>query len=360
MDGRWFNALRGLPRRLTHDVGIDLGTANTLVLVRGQGIVVNEPSVVALHRRTRRVLAVGQAARRMYGLAPRDILVIRPLHAGVIYDFEVAEQLLRYCIRQACQGRSLGRRARVVVGIPAGVTEVEKRAVHDAALGAGTREAWLIAEPMAAAIGAGLPVTEPAGCMIVDIGGGTTEVAVIALGGIVAQRSLRIAGDQLDQDIVHYLRQHHHLLVGERTAEAIKIAIGRALPPTDGQHASTVARGKDLHSGTPREVEISTAEVVEAISSSVQAIADAVVETLEETPPELQADLLGRGITLVGGGALLRGWPELLAARTGMPVRVAEEPLGCVVRGAGRVLGELDTLRRVLLDLGAPRRAGWR
>ncbi|MBX5492372.1 MAG: rod shape-determining protein [Chloroflexi bacterium] len=355
-----FSALRGLTHRLTYDVGIDLGTANTLVLVRGQGIVVNEPSVVALHRRTRRVLAVGQEAKRMYGMAPRDILVIRPLQEGVIYDFEVAEQLLRYCVRRAYQGQSLGRRARVVVGIPAGVTEVEKRAVHDATLSAGPREAWLIEEPMAAAIGAGLPVTEPAGCMIVDIGGGTTEVAVIALGGIVAQRSIRVAGDRLDQDIVSYLRQRYNLLIGERTAEAIKIAIGRAQPPEDGQRATTVARGKDLRSGTPRELEISNAEVVEAISASVQAISDAVVETLEETPPELQADLMSREIMLAGGGSLLPGLPELLSARTGMPVRVAEEPLGCVVRGAGRVLNELDTLRRVLLNLGEPRRVGWR
>jgi rod shape-determining protein MreB len=355
-----FNPLRGLTDHLALEVGIDLGTTNTRVLVRGQGIVVHEPSVVALHRRTRRVLAVGQEAKQMYGLAPREILVIRPLHEGVIYDFEVAEQLLRYCVRRACGGRPLGRRARLVVGIPAGVTEVEKRAVHDAALRAGLREAWLIAAPMAAAIGAGLPVTEAAGCMIVDIGGGTTEVAAIALGGIVAQRSLRIAGDRLDQDIVQYLRQHHQLLVGERTAEALKIAIGCAQPPPDGQATTALARGKDVQSGTPREVEISAAEVAAAISGSVQAIADALVETLEETPPELQADLLGRGIVLAGGGALLRGLPELLAARTGMAVRVADEPLGCVVRGAGRVLGELDTLRRVLVGLGAPRRTGWR
>ena len=349
-----FNPLNGLLGRFSRDVGIDLGTANTLVLVRGKGIVVNEPSVVAIHRKNRRVLAIGREAKRMYGVAPKDILVIRPLRDGVIYDFDVTEQLLRHFIEQAHAGYPFVPRARVVVGIPSGVTEVEKRAVHDATMNAGTREAWLIEEPMAAAIGAGLPITEPAGCMIVDIGGGTTEVAVISLGGVVASRSIRIAGDEMDQDIVNYLRQRFNLLIGERSAEAIKIGIGRATPPAvEGQGA--LVRGRDLRTGAPRELEVTSSQIAEAIAGSVQAISDAVADTLEETPPELLADLMGRGVTLAGGGALLPGLPELLAHRVQMAVYVADEPLGCVVRGTGRVLNELDTLRKVLLDLGSAR-----
>jgi rod shape-determining protein MreB and related proteins len=350
-----FNPLDGLLGLFSRDIGIDLGTANTLVLVRGKGIVVNEPSVVAIHRKSRRVLAVGREAKKMYGIAPKDILVIRPLKDGVIYDFDVTEQLLRHFIEQAHAEYPFLARARVVVGIPSGVTEVEKRAVHDATMNAGTREAWLIEEPMAAAIGAGLPITEAAGCMIVDIGGGTTEVAVISLGGVVASRSIRIAGDEMDQDIVNHLRQHFNLLIGERTAEAIKIGIGRAGPPPTSDGQGALVRGRDLRTGEPRELEVTSAQIAQAISGSVQAITDAVADTLEETPPELLADLMGRGITLAGGGALMRGLPELLAQRVKMSVHVAEEPLGCVVRGTGRVLNELDTLRKVLLDLGSPR-----
>ncbi|HEY7063173.1 MAG TPA: rod shape-determining protein [Chloroflexota bacterium] len=350
-----FNPILGLFGLLSRDIGIDLGTANTLVLVRGKGIVVNEPSVVAIHRKSRRVLAVGREAKQMYGIAPKDILVIRPLKDGVITDFEVTEQLLRHFIEQAHADYPITPRARVVVGIPSGVTEVEKRAVHDATMNAGTREAWLIEEPMAAAIGAGLPITEPAGCMIVDIGGGTTEVAVISLGGTVASRSIRIAGDEMDQDIVNYVRQHFNLLIGERTAEAIKIGIGRALPPAPDDRRGALVRGRDLRSGAPRELEVTNAQIADAIAGSVRAISDAVADTLEETPPELLADLMGRGITLAGGGALLPGLPELLARRVQMSVHVAEEPLGCVVRGTGRVLNELDTLRKVLLDLGSPK-----
>src|SRR5579883_3078207 len=350
-----FNPFDGLFGLLSRDVGIDLGTANTLVLVRGKGIVVNEPSVVAIHRKSRRVLAVGHEAKRMYGIAPKDILVIRPLKDGVIYDFDVTEQLLRHFIERAHADTPFVPPARVVVGIPSGVTEVEKRAVHDATMNAGTREAWLIEEPMAAAIGAGLPITEPAGCMIVDIGGGTTEVAVISLGGMVAGRSIRIAGDEMDQDIVNYMRQHHNLLIGERTAEAIKIGIGSALAPPPDDRRGALVRGRDLRSGAPRELEVSNAQIAEAIAGSVRAISDAVADTLEETPPELLADLMGRGITLAGGGALLPGLPELLARRVQMSVHVSEEPLGCVVRGTGRVLNELDTLRKVLLELGSPK-----
>jgi rod shape-determining protein MreB len=247
-----------------------------------------------------------------------------------------------------------------VVGIPSGVTEVEKRAVHDATMNAGTREAWLIEEPMAAAIGAGLPITEPAGCMIVDIGGGTTEVAVISLGGMVAGRSIRIAGDEMDQDIVNYIRQRHNLLIGERTAEAIKIGIGSALPPPPDDRRGALVRGRDLKTGSPRELEVSNAEIAAAMSGSVRAISDAVGDTLEETPPELLADLMSRGITLAGGGALLPGLPRLLAERTKMMVHVADEPLGCVVRGTGRVLNELDDLRKVLVDVSLPRQARMR
>jgi len=352
-----FNVVGRLLGWLSRDIGIDLGTANTLVLVRGKGIVVNEPSVVAIHRQTRRVLAVGHEAKRMYGIAPKDILVIRPLKDGVIYDFDVTEQLLRHFIERAHADTPFVPPARVVVGIPSGVTEVEKRAVHDATMNAGTREAWLIEEPMAAAIGAGLPITEPTGCMIVDIGGGTTEVAVISLGGVVASRSIRIAGDEMDQDIVNFVRQRYNLLIGERTAESVKISIGSAILPGPDERRTTVVRGRDLRTGAPQEIELSNAEVAEAIAGSVRAIIDDVADTLEETPPELLADLMSRGITLAGGGALLPGLPELLSQRVQMAVHVAEEPLGCVVRGTGRVLNELDTLRKVLVDLGTPRRS---
>src|SRR6266849_793323 len=266
-----FNPLNGLLGFLSRDIGIDLGTANTLVLVRGKGIVVNEPSVVAIHRKTRRVLAVGRDAKRMYGIAPKEILVIRPLKDGVIYDFDVTEQLLRHFIERAHAEYPFVPRARVVVGIPSGVTEVEKRAVHDATMNAGTREAWLIEEPMAAAIGAGLPITEPTGCMIVDIGGGTTEVAVISLGGIVVARSIRIAGDEMDMNIAQYTRQRHNLLIGERMAEEVKIAAGNAYYGLNGRTPDqrVVVRGRDLVTGLPAELEVGGDEIREAIGTSV-------------------------------------------------------------------------------------------
>src|SRR5215211_1884652 len=339
-----FDSLFGM---LSRDIGIDLGTANTLVLVRGKGIVVNEPSVVAIHRKTRRVLAVGREAKRMYGLAPRDILVIRPLKDGVIYDFDVTEQLLRHFIERAHADYPVVPRARVVVGIPSGVTEVEKRAVHDATMNAGTREAWLIEEPMAAAIGAGLPITEAAGCMIVDIGGGTTEVAVISLGGIVASRWIRIAGDEMDQDIITHMRQRYNLLIGERMAEEVKLAVG------DGQPVGV--RGRDLKTGLAAEVAVAPEEILEAIGGSVNAILDAVTDTIEETPPELVADLMIRGIVLAGGGALLPGLVEQLQERTRMRVLVADDPLGCVVRGTGKILGDLDRMRKAFAESQARR-----
>jgi rod shape-determining protein MreB and related proteins len=344
-----FNSLFGL---LSRDIGIDLGTANTLVLVRGKGIVINEPSVVAMNPRTKRILAVGAEAKRMVGRTPANIVAVRPLKDGVVSDFDVTEQMLRYFIEKVHEQFAIIPRPRVVVGIPSGVTEVERRAVHDAAVNAGAREAWLIEEPMAAAIGSGLPITEPAGCMIVDIGGGTTEVAVISLGGIVASRTIRIAGDEMDTDIIAYMKQHHNLLIGERMAEEVKIAAGNAYHSGEGELSShfVTVRGRDLVTGLPSEVQISSEDVRRAISSSVNAIVETVTDTIEETPPELVADMMVRGITLAGGGSLLPGLIDLLARETRMRVVLAEDPLGCVVRGTGKVLNELDALRKVLVD----------
>jgi rod shape-determining protein MreB len=345
------NSLFGL---LSRDIGIDLGTANTLVLVRGKGIVINEPSVVAINRKTKRVLAVGAEAKRMVGRTPANIVAIRPLKDGVISDFDVTERMLRYFIERVHEQVTIIPRPRIVIGIPSGVTDVERRAVFEAAMSAGAREAWLIEEPMAAAIGAGLPITEPNGSMIVDIGGGTTEVAVISLGGVVASRSIRIAGDEMDQDIIAYMRQRYNLAIGERMAEEIKIAVGSALPiPGD---ARVVVRGRHLKSGLPEEVVMSSAGIAEAISSSVNAIVEAVTDTIDETPPELVADLMARGITVAGGGGLLPHLDELIHERTRMDVHIAEDPLGCVVRGTGRVLNDIDVLRRVTVDFQNGRR----
>jgi len=348
------NAILGL---MSRDIGIDLGTANTLVMVRGKGVVINEPSVVAINKKTRRVLAIGAEAKRMVGRTPANIVAIRPLKDGVISDFDVTEQMLHYFIGKVHEEFTLIPRPRVVVGIPSGVTEVERRAVHDATCSAGAREALLIEEPMAAAIGAGLPITEPSGSMIVDIGGGTTEVAVISLGGLVAIRSIRIAGDELDQDIVTYVRQRHNLLIGERMAEEIKIAAGSAYPSADTR--SIIVRGRDVLTGLPAEVELTSEEVRTAIASSISTIVEAVTETIEETPPELVADMMARGITLAGGGALLPGVDRLISERTGIAVHIAEDPLQCVVHGTGKVLEDLDMLRKVLVDVQdsrAPRR----
>jgi len=340
------NSFLGL---LSRDIGIDLGTANTLVLVRGRGIVINEPSVVAINRRTKRVLAVGAEAKRMVGRAPSNIIVIRPLKDGVISDFDVTERMLRYFIEQVHEQITLLPRPRIVIGIPSGVTDVERRAVYEAAMSAGARETWLIEEPMAAAIGARLPITEPHGSMIVDVGGGTTEVAVLSLGGIVAGRSIRVAGDELDQDVVAYMRQRHNLAIGERMAEEIKIAVGTAIPTNDG--ISVVARGRNVKTGLPSEVLVSSDEVASAMSGSVNTIIDAILDTLDDTPPELVADLMARGITLAGGGGLVPHFDQLIRTRTRMPVHIADDPLGCVVRGAGKVLNDVDVLRRVTVDL---------
>jgi rod shape-determining protein MreB len=304
--------------------------------------------VVAINKKTKRVLAIGAEAKRMVGRTPANIVAIRPLKDGVISDFDVTEQMLHYFIGRVHEQFVLIPRPRVVIGIPSGVTEVERRAVHDAAISAGAREALLIEEPMAAAIGSGLPITEPSGSMIVDIGGGTTEVAVISLGGIVAIRSIRIAGDEMDQDIVGYVRQRHNLLIGERMAEEIKITAGSAYP--NGSDRTITVRGREVMTGLPGEVAMAAEEVREAISSSINTIVEAVTETIEETPPELVADMMTRGITLAGGGALLPGLDRLIMEQTGIQVHIAEDPLQSVVRGTGRVLEDLDMLRKVLVD----------
>lgn len=332
------------------DLGIDLGTANTLVAVRGKGIVINEPSWVAVNRKTRQVLAVGAEAKEMVGRTPAKIVAIRPLRDGVISDFEITEAMLDYFIHKA-HSRSLFNipRPRVVIGIPAGVTEVEKRAVYDAALSAGAREVYLIEEPMAAGIGSGLPVTEAHGSLVVDIGGGTTEVAVFALGGIVVSRSLRVAGDEMDEDIINYARQKYNLLIGERMAEKIKIGIGSAFPLPEEK--TMTLRGRNLVTGLPEAVEISSIEVREALSNSVNTIVETIRATIDETPPELVADLMETGIAMAGGGSLLQGLVERVADETNIHTWLAEDALTCVARGAEAVLQDLDTLRDVLVGL---------
>jgi rod shape-determining protein MreB len=332
------------------DLGIDLGTANTLVAVRGQGIVINEPSWVAINRKTKQILAVGAEAKEMVGRTPAKIAAIRPLRDGVISDFEITEAMLDYFIKKA-HSRYLFNipRPRVVIGIPSGVTEVEKRAVYDAARSAGAREVYLIEEPMAAAIGAGLPVTEAHGSLIVDIGGGTTEVAVFALGGIVVSRSIRVAGDEMDEDIINYARQKYNLLIGERMAEKIKIAIGSAFPLPEEK--TMTLRGRNLVTGLPEAVEVSSVEIREALSNSVNTIVETVRSTLDETPPELVADLMETGIALSGGGALLQGLVERIADETNIHTWVAEDALTCVARGAEQVLSRLDELSHVLVGL---------
>ena len=336
----FFSYLTGFGGR---DMAVDLGTANTLVYVRGRGIVLSEPSVVAIDSRSGEVHAVGIEAKRMLGRTPGTISAIRPLKDGVIADFDVVEKMMEHFIRKANTPRP-----RVVVGVPSGVTEVEKRAVRDAALNAGARWARLIEEPMAAAIGAGLPVAEPTGSLIVDIGGGTTEVAVISLGGIVVSRSIRIGGDEMDQDIIGYGRREYNLLLGERTAEDIKIAVGSAAPG-DWDDQRVTLRGRDLLTGLPRSVEITAEQVREALEPSVQQIVDTVKDTIEETPPELVADIMDQGIVLAGGGALLQGLDRRITEATQMPVHVADDPLTCVARGTGRALEELDVMERTLV-----------
>ena len=332
------------------DIGIDLGTANTLVNVRGKGIVINEPSVVAIDKKTKKVLAIGSEAKEMVGRTPANIVAIRPLRDGVISDFDITEQMLHYFIRKV-HDRMVLRipRPRVVVGIPSGVTEVEKRAVHDAAVSAGAREAYLVEEPMAAAIGANLRVTDAKGSMIIDIGGGTTEVAVIALGGIVVARSIRVAGDEMDEDIMQYARQKYNLLIGERMAEEAKISAGSAYPLE--QEMTVTLRGRNLITGLPEAIDVSSVELREALSPSVSIIVETVRDAVDETPPELIADLMQDGVVLAGGGALLRGLDTRLSSETRMTVRVADDPLTSVARGAEKILEELPTLRKVLASM---------
>ncbi len=328
--------------RYSGQMGIDLGTATTLVHVRGRGIVLREPSVVAIDNYTHEIKGAGEDAKRMVGRTPAHITAIRPLRNGVIADFEVTEAMIRYFIRKVHQGRRLLVRPRMVIGVPSGITEVERRAVEDAAREAGAWETIIIDEPMAAAIGAGLPVSEAVGNMIVDIGGGTTEVAVISLGGICTERSMRIAGEAMDEAIANYIRREYSLFIGETTAEEIKIRIGSAFPLPE--ELAMEIRGKNLVTGLPKSIRITSQEIREAIAEPVSAIVDLVKETLDSTPPELAADVMNRGIALAGGGSLLRGLDQLISAETDIPVYVAEDPMTCVVMGAARYLDELDGL----------------
>ena len=340
---------------LSQDIAIDLGTANTLVMVRGRGIVIDEPSIVAIDRNSKRILSIGADAQRMVGRTPSNIVAVRPLRDGVISDFEVTERMLSYFIR-AVQERAFLAQPRLVVGIPSGVTEVEKRAVHDAALSAGARSCYLIEEPLAAAIGSGLPVMEASGCMVVDIGGGTTEVAVISLGGMVVSRSIRTAGDEMDRSIIAYARTVHNLLIGERTAEEVKQAAGSAAP-LDAEDA-IMLRGRDQASGLPKSVEVSTVELRDALAGPVGEIVDMVRALIQLTPPELVSDLMAHGIALAGGGALLRGLDRRISQETRFPVYVSEDPLLCVVRGAGQLFDEIETLAAAegQFDAGRSRR----
>jgi len=336
-----FDNLLGI---FSNDIGIDLGTANTLVYVKDHGIVLREPSVVAVHQGTNKVLAVGDEAKRMLGRTPGNIVAIRPLKDGVIADFEITEEMLRHFISKVHNRRRMVR-PRVVIAVPSGITEVEKRAVKDSATHAGAREVYLIEEPMAAAIGVGLPVQDAAGNMIIDIGGGTTEVALISLSGIVFSRSVRVAGDELDEAIAQYMKRAYNLMIGERTAEEIKIKIGSAYKLE--KETTMEVKGRDLVAGLPKTITISSQEVREALTEPVATIVDSVRITLERCPPELSADLVDRGLVLAGGGALLRGLDKLLSEETGLPVHVAEDPLSAVAEGTGKALQELKFLRKV-------------
>ena len=332
-------------RLLSCDIGIDLGTANILIWVEGEGIVIDEPSIVALEAKSRRVLAVGSEAKEMVGRTPGEIVTIRPLREGVIADFEVTEEMLRVLIKRVIKSRFLVR-PRIVVGVPSGITEVEKRAVRMSAERVNAREVYLVSEPMAGAIGVGINVHEAAGSMIIDIGGGTSEIAVIALSGIVnGATSIRIGGDKLDDAIVQYLKKNYNLLVGERTAEQIKKDIGSACPL---EEIETHIKGRDLVAAIPRTIKISSVEIREALADPIAAVTEAILISLERTPPEVAADILDRGITLTGGGALLRGLDKRIRDETNLPVHVAEDPLTCVVRGTGKILEDIPGYRKVL------------
>lgn len=332
------------------DIGIDLGTANTLVYMRGKGIIIREPSVVAVDVKMDRVRYVGQEAKDVIGRTPGSIVAVRPLKDGVIADFDMTTSMLQEFIRKALKGRAFaGSRVRVIICIPSGVTAVERRAVKEATQNAGAKRVSIIEEPMAAAIGAGLPVADPTGSMIVDIGGGTSEVAVISLGGIVTSRSVRIAGDEFDSSIINYIKKKYNLLIGERTAENIKIAIGSAYPYADNEPSMDI-KGRNLLNGLPENITVTSEEIREALSEPLSHVIEAIKVTLEKTPPELAADIIDQGIMLAGGGALLKGLDLLIHAETGMPVKVAERPLDCVADGTGKVLENIDKLIDVLTD----------
>jgi rod shape-determining protein MreB len=342
---RAFNYLAGL---FSNDMGIDLGTATTLVYVKGEGVVLCEPSVVAIERSTTHVLAVGDEAKRMLGRTPGNIVAIRPMKDGVIADFEITEAMLRYFIKRVHHRRVLVR-PRIVIAIPSGITEVEKRAVRDSAERAGAREVFLIEEPVAAAIGVGLPIQEPIGNMIIDIGGGTTEIAVISLAGIVFSRSIRIGGDEMDETIIEYLKKTYNLMVGVRTAEDIKIRIGSAYPLEE--ELSLEVKGRDLVIGLPKAITVTSQEIRDALKEPLDAIIETVKVSLERTPPELAADLIEHGIIMAGGGSQLKGLDRLISESTGLPVHVTEEPLTAVVKGTGKVLSEIRYLKRVTVPI---------
>jgi rod shape-determining protein MreB len=346
-----FNPFQWLLGLFSLDIAIDLGTANTLVHVRGRGIVINEPSWVALDKRTREPLAIGMEAKEMYGRVPANVLVVRPLHDGVISEFDITRIMLEYFIDRVHDQSIVPLPApRVIVGIPAGVTEVEKRAAYEATLAAGARQAMLIEEPVASALGAGLPINEIRGSMVVDIGGGTTEIAVLSWGGVVVSRSLRVAGDEMDQAIIQYLRNKYNLLIGQNTAEQVKITIGSAAPL---QPEKTMEiRGRNLITGLPESIEVSSVEIREALAPLVQVVIDTVRDALDEVPPEIVADLMDVGICLTGGGALLKGLAERLTDELKLRTWVAEDPLTCMVRGAAMVLADLETYGRYLVSLG--------
>lgn len=330
------------------DIGIDLGTANTLVYLRDHGIIIDEPSVVALNQKTNRVVAVGTDAKQMLGRTPGHITAIRPLVDGVISDFEVTEEMLAHFINKAQKMSKKQGRPRVVIGVPSSITNVETRAVRDAAMNAGSREVYIVEEPMAAAIGIRLPVKEPIGSMIIDIGGGTTDIAVISLGGIVNSKNLKIAGDRFNEDITSYIRDEFKILIGERTAEDIKVAIGTAMKPKEARETSI--RGRDLLTGLPREVIVTDSDIREALGVSMQVLVDSTKEVLEATPPEILSDVMNRGIVLVGGGALIYGLPELLSQTLKLPVTTADDPLTAVARGTGIVIENIDEFREVLIE----------
>lgn len=329
----------------SNDIAIDLGTANTLIYVKGKGIVVNEPSIVAVSKQDHVMVAIGKEAREMVGRTPDEILTIRPLKDGVIADFEATEDMLRSFIKRVQTNRFV--HPRIVVSVPSGITEVEKRAVKDSAEHAGAREVYLVSEPMAAAIGVGVEIQQPVGNMIIDIGGGTTEIAIIALSGIVTETSIRIGGDEMNQVIIQFFKRNYNLLIGEKTAEEIKCSIGSAVPLED--EISITVKGRDLVAGVPKTTEVSSVEIREALSEPLSAIVDAVRLTLERTPPELSADILDRGIILTGGGALLRGIDERLREETNLPINCADDPLTCVVRGTGKILDDIEYYEKVIL-----------